>query len=45
MDAGYEKRVRRIFSELYLELYLEQGWGETAAWIEAYKRADKYDSR
>lgn len=41
MNAGYEKRVRRIFSELYLE----QGWGETAAWIEAYKRADKYGKR
>lgn len=34
--TAYERYAYRIFASLY-----EEGWGEMAAWNEAYKRASK----
>lgn len=34
-----DERLDKIAYRIFAELYDEQGYGETAAWNEAYKRA------
>lgn len=40
MDEKKEQRVKVLAEKIFRELYGEYGWGEMAAWTEAYKRAD-----
>ena len=36
-----EERIDKVACSIFATLYGEYGYGETSAWNEAYKRADK----